>query len=367
MKAKVKAKKIATKTVEEKDIPQLSGSTIINRRITKCVTELGEFKPEEICTKCKFCKWFMVAKTPLNSKYRQMDAWEKFVTKNVPCEYLNGIENEEGELEVLKGVQDASACENFELAWERVPEKLKEIIAKARNKSDGISGDETVRKGVASLKEAIKDVDLNIEQLKLQINELKAKKEDLNTEIEECFTTRFMDVDELTNMNAKAFGEIVGRELLKEEQKREEDSEKLRSLGFEPNQKKVQFLTVSVSDIERIQAKSSDNTYGGFFNTTNDKGLKVDILGKTLASYAGQTFEFETELVEVAKSKGFRKQVIFQETDDNFTKRKGISILELLCGDKKMRWREDVVVAPTVENLNEIEEPEDESEEEGEA
>jgi hypothetical protein len=366
MKAKVKAKKHATKTVEEKDIPQLSGSTIINKRITKCVTELGEFKPEEICTKCKFCKWFMIAKTPLNSKYRQMDAWEKFVEKNVPCEYLNGIENEDGELEVLKGVQDASECENFQLAWERVPEKLKEIIAKARNEKDTIAGDESVLKAKKELEEQISQVDLQIEQLKLQMTELKTKKEDLQTEIEECFITRFGDVDDLINLNAKPFGEIAGRELLKEELKREEAAEKLKALGFEPNQKKVQFLTVSVADIERIQAKSADNTYGGFFTKTNDKGLRVDILGNTLASYAGQTFEFQTELVEVAKSKGFRKQVIFQETDENFVQRKGISILELLCGDKKMRWREDVVVAPTVENLNEIEDADDDENGEGE-
>ena len=363
MKAKVKK---AVKTVAEKDIPQLSGTTIIQNRINKCVKDLGEFKPEEICTKCKFCRWYAIAKTPFNSKYRQMDAWKNFVEKNIPCEYLNGIENENEELEILRGSQDASECENFQLAWERVPQKLKEIIITARNKEDSYSSDANMQKLKKSMQEENEKIDLQIEQLKLQVAELKSKRDDNEAELEGCYTTRFIDNDELKALNAREFGKIAGKETMLEDLKKEEDAEKLKALGFEPNQKKIHTLKVQVADIERIQANSADNTYGGFFNQTNEKGLKVDVLGNTLASYAGQTFEFETELVEVAKSRGFRKQVIFQETDDNLIKRKGISILELLCGNKKMRWREDVQVAPTIENMETNESDEDDVADEGE-
>lgn len=363
MKAKIKSKKV-TKTVQEQDIPQLSGNNIIQNRINKCVKDLGEFKPEEICSKCRFCHWYAIAKTPFNSKYRQMDAWEDFVEKHVPCEFINGIENEEGEKEVLRGSQDS--CENFKLAWERVPAKLKEIIDKARKSNDSTSSDEGIKQARETCKKAKDEIDLQIEQLKLQLSELKTKREDLEEEINDCYVSRFTDLEEIKNLNAVGFAQIAGAETLEEDTKREEDEAKLKSLGFEPNQKKVQKLTVTVSDIERIQAKSSDNTYGGFFNNTNEKGLKVDAAGNTLASYAGKTFEFQTELVEVAKSKGFRKQVIFQETDENFEQRRGISILEILCGNRKMRWREDVIVAPTIENMNEVEEDDAEDEEVGE-
>lgn len=363
MKAKVKK---AVKTVAEKDIPQFSGTTIIQNRINKCVKDLGEFKPEEICTKCRFCRWYAIAKTPFNSKYRQMDAWKNFIEKNIPCEYLNGIENEDEELEILRGTQDASECENFQLAWERVPQKLKDIINTARHKEGSISSDTEIKKARISLKEESEKIDLQIEQLRLQISELKSKKEDIESELEDSYVTRFIDNDELNAMNAQEFGKIAGAETYREDLKKEQDAEKLKALGFEPNQKKIHTLKVQISDIERIQANSPDNTYGGFFNQTNEKGLRVDALGNTLASYAGQSFEFETELVEVAKSRGFRKQVIFQETDDNLIKRKGISILELLCGNKKMRWREDVQVAPTIENMETNESDEEVAEEEGE-
>lgn len=354
-----KVKKV-TKTVAEQDIPQLSGTTIIQKRIEKCVKDLGEFKPEEICTKCKFCKWYALAKTPFNSKYRQMDAWKSFVKKNIPCEYLNGIENDDGELELLRGSQDA--CENFSLAWERVPQKLKEITAKARKSDNLITGDAGIQQSRENIHNAIDELDLQIEQVKLQLEELKDKKGELEDELIKCYTLRFTDLEEIKNLNAVGFAKIAGTETYEEDNKREEDAEKLKALGFSPKQKKIQKLVVQVSDIERIQAKSSDSTYGGFFNETNEKGLKIDALGNTLASYAGKTFEFETELVEVAKSKGFRKQVIFQETDENFEKRKGISILEILCGGRKMRWREDVIVAPTIENMNDVEEDADEDE-----
>lgn len=363
MKAKVKK---AVKTVAEKDIPQLSGTNIIQNRINKCVKDLGEFKPEEICTKCRFCRWYAIAKTPFNSKYRQMDAWKNFVEKNIPCEYLNGIENEDGELEILRGTQDASECENFQLAWERVPQKLKEIIIKERNSESEIASDAGVHKAKTSIKEEISKIDLQMEQLKLQVKELASKKEDLSSELEGAYTYRFVDSQDLKTLNAEEFGKIAGAETYREDLKKEQDAEKLKALGFEPNQKKIHTLKVQISDIERIQANSPDNTYGGFFNQTNEKGLRVDVLGNTLASYAGQSFEFETELVEVAKSRGFRKQVIFQETDDNLIKRKGISILELLCGNKKMRWREDVQVAPTIENMETNESDEEVAEEEGE-
>ena len=359
MQAKKKIKKV-TKTVAEKDIPQLSGTTIIQKRIEKCVKDLGEFKPEEICNKCKFCKWYALAKTPFNSKYRQMDAWKNFVKKNIPCEYLNGIENDDGEIELLRGSQDA--CENFKLAWERVPQKLKDIIENARKSDSVIAGDEGIKQSRSNIQEAVSEIDLQIEQTKLQLEELKNKKSDLEEELSECYAMRFSDLEEIKSMNANGFAQIAGIETYEEDEKREQDAEKLKSLGFAPNQKKVQTLKVTIADIERIQAKSTDSTYGGFFNATNEKGLRIDNTGNTLASYAGHTFEFETELVEVAKSKGFRKQVIFQETDENFEKRKGISILEILCGGKKMRWREDVVAEPRIENMNEVEEDADEDE-----
>lgn len=361
MKAK-KAKNVVK--VAEKDIPQLSGTTIIQKRVNKCVTDLGEFKPEEICSRCKFCHWYAVAKTPFNSPYRQMDAWEEYIEKNVPCDCINGVENEDGEKEVLRGSHES--CENFKLAWERVPSKLKEIIDKARKSDDSIASDEAIKQARESCKKTRDEISLQIEQAKLQLEELKSKRDDLDAEINDCYMVRFTSLDEIKSLNATGFAQIAGAETLEEDTKREEDEAKLKSLGFEPHQKKVHKLTVAISDIERIQAKSSDNTYGGFFNATNEKGLKVDKDGNTLASYAGKTYEFQTELVEVAKSKGFRKQVIFQETDENFEARKGISILEILCGERKMRWREDVVVAPTIENMNEVEEDDAEDEEVGE-
>lgn len=354
MKARV-AKKKATKTVEKKDIPQLSGSKIIQIRVSKCVRDLGEFKPEEICKKCRFCKYYPIAKTPMDSKYRQMDAWDSYVAEHIPCDCINGVENEEtGEIEVLRGNQEA--CENFKLAMERVPQELKDIINKNRKLDASHSASDLCMKQVREENaENLKKVNLEIEQLKIQMNELKAKKEGIEEELVEAYLSRFRDIDEINDKNAQVFARIVGEETLEEDNEREEADSKLRALGFEPNQKKAQKFVVQVSDIERIQAKSTDNTYGGLFKKTNEKGLKIDDAGNTLASYAGQTFIFETELVEVAKSKGFRKQVIFQETDENFEKRKNISILTLLCGDRKMRWREDVVVEPKIENLEEPE------------
>lgn len=358
MKAKVKKSK--TTKVTEQDIPQLSGSTIIQKRIKKCVEELGMFKPEEICTKCRFCEHYMVAKTPLNSKYRQMDAWESYVAEHCPCEYLNGIENENGEVEVIKPNQDASECENFKLAMQRVPKELLDIVNKART-SDSISAsDNGVREAKKELTEDIADIDNQIEQFKLKITELKSKREDLESEVEQCYLNRFNEIDEIVSKNALGFASIMGKITYDEDLKQEKDNEKLISLGFQPHQKKVFTLTISPAQIADIQRRSKDITYGGFFTNKNEQGLQIDILGKTLSDYAGQSFEFETELTEVAKSKGFRKQVIFQETEENFVKRQGISILELVCGKNKMRWREDVQVPATIENLNEVEETEDE-------
>lgn len=363
MKAKVK---VAKKVVAEKDIVQLSGSTIINARISKCAKDLGEFKPEEICKKCKFCKWYAVAKTPFNSKYRQMDAWKSEVSKMCPCEYLKGIKNEDGELEILRGSTDATSCENFELAENRVPQKLKDIVMKARNSDSLTMSDKAIAEMRNTCKEDLKAVELQIEQVKLKLNELKSKKESVEEELEQAYTFRFNDCDELKAMNAMGYAQIVGENTFYEANKAEEDSAKLVELGFTPNQKKVHILTISSSFIAGVQQKyGKDVTYGGHFTSKNEEGLQVDILGNTLDYYAGQSFEFETELVEVAKSRGFRKQVIFQETDENFQKRQGISILDILCGNRKMRWREDVVVPATIDNMDEDEETDVEDNEEG--
>jgi len=361
----MKAKKKIKKVLAEKDIVQLSGPHIINNRIAKCAKDLGEFKPEEICKKCKFCKWYALAKTPFDSKYRQMDAWESYVSENCPCEYLNGIENEDGEVELLKGMTDASECENFELAENRVPQILKEIIATARKSTypnEYLATDENIAISRKDCREELDAINLQIEQFKLKINELKSRKEDVEEELSECCIHRFDGVEALTTLNATAYGQIVGERLLAEIIKSEQDAEKLKALGFTPKQKKIETLVISVTDIEYIQRRSSDNTYGGKFTEKNEQGLQVDKDGNTLDYYAGKKFEFETELVEVAKSKGFMKQVIFQETEENFAKRQGISILDLVCGSRKMRWREVVQIAPTIENLNEIDENESDEE-----
>ncbi len=343
----MKKKNVISKknVVAEKEIPQLSRSAIIKKRENKIKEALGMFIPQEICKKCKFCKYYSLARTPFNSVFRQMSAWEQ-ISEKVPCQYLDGMEEEDSkELTLIKG--NTEACENFILNRERTPKEILDLaynlqVGKAFNgedtkDSERVYSDDTINKYSKRLSSDINNLSIEIDKARAQIQELKSKKEDLLIESREIYDSRFTLVNEFEDKPNLAT--ILGEETRIEKETLDKNREKIEACGFHIGETKVVLRTITSEDVTRIQAHSKNSEYGGLFKNG------VDYTGKKLSDYIGQQYEFEIEPYEVTR-KVARKQVIFRETDACFNSRREIPILELLCGDVRQCWRFDAITKP---------------------
>lgn len=350
-KAKVLPKK---KVIEEKEIPQLSGSLITKKREEKVKASLGMFDPTKIERKCQFCKHFSLSKTPFSSIFRQMVAWEQLVEKS-PCEYIDGVYDDDGEVSILKG--NTPACENFCLNRNRTPDEVFQQMEELRQ-GDSDASDQKISEYEEIVRTDLKKTEEEIEKLKALLREQETTKKDLLSEKEDIYDKRFMYSSYFEDKQDLAF--ILGNETRVEKEKQEANRAKIEMCGFKVGELKYVTRTITSEDVTRIQSHSKDLTYGGYFKD----GL--DILGKRLADYIGVEFEFEIEPVEVTR-KVARKQVIFKETDACYNKRKGISILDLLCGDVRQCWRFDAITQPTLVeseiNIDDSEDLVDENEE----
>lgn len=344
--------RIVSKETQE----QLSASIIIKRRRNK-FQDKGFFDPDEIDFKCKFCKHFCVARTPLDSPFRKMAAWKEKtegVVKKCPCPHLNGIKDESGELSTIKGQTSSIGCEEFFLDKSRVPSNLLEAINEIRNGTYPNSlSDEKVQEQVQDQDMKIEEKKLEIEKLMAQVKEFRGQLNDLRVERDYLFLCRYI----YTGIPDK-FAKVMGEEYGMEQEKREKEIKRMEDAGYKYGERKTMVRYITSEDIERIMRSYSDVTYGGNFKDG------VDICGKKLSDYIGESFDFETFAFEV-RNRGSRKLVIFRETEDNFINRKNVSILTLLCGDLRQQWALPAKELPVLEtdsvNTDQSDEDEDET------
>lgn len=340
------------KVVKTLEIEQLSKSLIISKRQKKYSEKFGQFLDfSKICKCCKYCEHYAVARTPFDSKYRQMTAWSE-VMEVVPCPCLNGVENEDGQKELVKG---SNTCPNFKLNHKRCVQASFDLVSKARlepvKDDDGnIISEEMTDKKINEYKDNIvgesEKIEQELEQVKQKLADLKERKLSLKQELKDVFVNRFLGFE--NSESCSEFLKILGEETYQDYEKEEKEKTKIEEAGYDSNKHRIETLRISSDDITRIKATSKDETYGGNFDASG-----IDKFGLSLNDYIGKQYSFEIEPYEVF-GRGAKKFVRFRETEANHQKRKGNTILDLICGDNYMCWRFPAIEQPSMEE-NEIE------------
>lgn len=348
--------------VEQETFPQLEASIIIKRRKNK-INDMGFIEDDKIGFTCRNCVHFATARTPFDSDFRKMKAWKKGeVAELCPCPHLNGIKNDNGEKELIKGNTECSSCQFFQLNRNRIPQKYFDFIVKADNGE--IPQCESIEKFEVFLKqqeEKIAHAQENIEKVKASLDEAKKAKEELILERDSAFLERYSNYKyDGVNYLPQGFALLAGAELGFAYEKRQKNLQKIIDAGYDPNKKKYIPYKVTSLDLQRIMTNHRDVTYGGLFKDG------VDANGKTLDSYIGSIIDFEAEPLEVV-SKGAKRMVVFIETTESFELRKNNTIAKLIfSGDKKVRWKFPIVEQPKMEFEEQTDEEDNNTEEESE-
>lgn len=346
--------------IEKQEIPQLEASIIIKRRKNK-INDMGFLEDDKIGLTCRNCVHFATARTPFNSDFRKMIAWKKGSVKELcPCPYLNGIKNENGETELLKGNTDSSQCQFFCLNRNRIPQKYFDFIVKAdKGEIPNLDSIDLFMKFIKEQEEKIKIAQENVDKAKMALEEAKKAKEELETERDYAFLERY-SYSECNGITLpKGFATLAGLELGYAYEKKQKNLQKIIDAGYDPSKKRYFNHVVTSIDLQRIMSNYRDVTYGGLFKNG------VDSNGRTLDSYIGENIEFEAEPIEVV-SRGAKRLVVFVETTESLETRKSSTICKLLFSDKKIQWKCPIIEQPKMEFEEETDENDENNETESE-
>ena len=344
---------------KKQEIQQLDASIIIKRRKNK-INEMGLLEDDKIGFTCRNCVHFATARTPFNSDFRKMKAWKKGeVAELCPCPYLNGVQNESGEKELIKGNMNSSECQHFCLNRNRIPQKYFDFIIKADNgEIQTCESMDLFMNFIKEQEEKIAKAQEHIEKAKAALEEARKAKEELVVERDMSFLERYTNHNINGERIPDGFAMLAGAELGFNYERKQKNLQKIIEAGYDPTKHKYFPYNITSMDLQRIMTNHRDTTYGGLFKDG------VDCNGRTLDSYIGETIELEGEPIEVI-SRGAKRLVMFIETNESLEKRKQSTIAKLLFSDKKVQWKCPVIEKPKMEFEEETDE-EDNSEEEEE-
>ena len=346
--------------IEKIEIQQLEASVIIKRRKNK-INDMGFLEDDKIGFTCRNCVHFATARTPFDSDFRQMKAWKKGeVAQLCPCPCLNGVKNDEGQRELVKGNKDSSECQFFTLNRNRIPQKYFDFVVKADNgEIQNCESIDSFMNFIKEQEEKIKQSQEKIEQAKMAYEEAKKARAELENERDLAFLERYTSFkNENGECLPQGFAMLAGYELGIKYEKQQKNLQKIIDAGYDPTKKKYFPYKITSMDLQRIMTNHRDVTYGGLFKDG------VDCNGRTLDSYIGETLEFEAEPIEVI-SRGAKRMVVFVETNASFENRKNSTIAKLIFSDKKVQWQCPIIEQPKIdfeEQTDETDEDENESE-----
>lgn len=332
-----------TKVERKEQIQQLDASIIVKRRKNK-IDDMGYLEDSKIDFTCRNCVHFATARTPFDSDFRKMRAWKNGEVKLIcPCPHLNGVKNENGEKELLKGGKDASQCPFFQLNRNRIPQKYFDFIVSA-DKGE-IPNCDNLDKFYDAVKEQEQKIALaqeKVDKAKVALDEAKKEKEELLTERDYLFLERYSNYTHNDVTLPIGFAMLIGYELGNAYEKRQKNLQKIIDAGYDPSKKKFFPYTVTSLDLQKIMTNHRDVTYGGKFNNG------VDVYGRTLDSYIGEKIELEGEPYEVV-SRGAKRLVVFVETTESLERRKKNTIANLIFSENKIKWKCPIIEQPTMD------------------
>lgn len=294
---------------------ELSAEDIIRERRASLMESGDVIDGRNVGLVCGCCSKYAVARTPVDHRYRGMQAWlNGDVAAACGCPYVDGLSDGGERLLVKANLDLPKTCQSFELDLGRLPSEIAErcaLIDRGECEGDGLD-DDVFLKDVGAVDARIAKASSDIADMGRRVQELISDKRELESERDYLFLQRYE-----VNGVPKSFARLMGALAGSEHEEALKNAGRLSKAGYDIRKTYVVQVTPSSRTLDSAVAK-------GVIKYRDLYESSVSILARPVS----------------CGRRGGRLMVKLVETRKNFAERMPTEYRYLLGEQRVVVWRD---------------------------